>query len=46
MSDEKKLLNRLIEIGIQNPIQLEENDIFSIDFGVHRNGRIVGKYTI
>ena len=28
MSDEKKLLNRLIEIGIQNPIQLEENDIF------------------
>ena len=25
---------------------LEENDIFSIDFGVHRNGHIVGKYTI
>ena len=28
MNDEKKLLSRLLELGIQNPIQLEENDIF------------------
>jgi len=24
-------------------MRLEQNDIFSIDFGVHRNGHIVGK---